>query len=69
MAGCRGLSLMSGGLDSQLAVKLLQRAGAEVEAVCFDSPFFDISEAEKAAAALGVRLRIVDFTDDIINRN
>ena len=67
MAGCRGLSLMSGGLDSQLAVKLLQRAGAEVEAVCFNSPFFDISEAEKAASALGVKLRIVDFTDDIIS--
>ena len=46
---------MSGGLDSQLAVKLLQRAGAEVEAVCFNSPFFDISEAEKAAAALGIK--------------
>lgn len=58
---------MSGGLDSQLAVKLLQRAGAEVEAVCFSSPFFDISDAEKTAAALGVRLRIVDFTDDIVS--
>ena len=67
MAGCRGLSLMSGGLDSQLAVKVLQRAGAEVEAVCFSSPFFDMSGAEKAAAALGVALRVVDFTDDIIS--
>ena len=67
MASCRGLSLMSGGLDSQLAIRLLQRAGAEVEAVCFNSPFFDITEAEKAASALGVKLRIVDFTDDIIS--
>jgi hypothetical protein len=58
---------MSGGLDSQLAVKVLQRAGAEVEAVCFSSPFFDMSGAEKAAAALGVALRVVDFTDDIIS--
>jgi tRNA-uridine 2-sulfurtransferase len=63
---CRGLSLMSGGLDSQLAVKVLQRAGAEVEAVCFRSPFFSSAAAEKAAFALGVPLRIVDFTDDII---
>ena len=67
MASCRGLSLMSGGLDSQLAIKVLQRAGAQVEAVCFSSPFFDMSGAEKAANALGVVLRVVDFTDDIIS--
>jgi len=64
--GCRGLSLMSGGLDSQLAVRVLQNAGATVEAVCFSTPFFDISAAKKAAAALGVRLHVIDFTDDEI---
>ena len=58
---------MSGGLDSQLAVRVLQSAGAEVEAVCFSTPFFDISAARKAAAALGVKLHIVDFTDDEIS--
>lgn len=63
---CRGLSLMSGGLDSQLAVKVLERAGAEVEAVCFETPFFKSREAAKAAEALGVKLHILDFTDDII---
>lgn len=63
---CRGLSLMSGGLDSQLAVRVLQRAGAEVEAVCFTSPFFESREAAKAADALGVKLHAVDFTDDIL---
>ena len=64
---CRGLSLMSGGLDSQLAIRVLQRAGAEVEAVCFSTPFFDISAAKTAADALGVKLHIVDFTDDEIS--
>ena len=63
---CRGLSLMSGGLDSQLAVKVLQRAGAEVEAVCFETPFFKSREAAKAAEALGIVLHVIDFTDDII---
>ena len=62
----RGLSLMSGGLDSQLAVRVLERAGAEVEAVTFTSPFFKSREAERAAAALGVKLHILDFTDDIV---
>ena len=62
----RGLSLISGGLDSQLAVRILQRAGAEVEAVCFATPFFSPAAAEKAAEALGVKLTVVDFTDDEI---
>lgn len=57
---------MSGGLDSQLAIRVLERAGAEVEAVTFVSPFFKSREAEKAAAALGVKLHIVDFTDEIL---
>ena len=64
--GCRGLNLMSGGLDSQLAVRVLQSAGAEVEAVCFSTPFFDCTAARRAAAALGVKLRVVDFLDDEI---
>lgn len=55
---------MSGGLDSQLAVRVLQSAGAEVEAVAFVSPFFDNTKAEVAAKALGVKLHIIDFTDD-----
>ena len=58
---------MSGGLDSQLAIRVLQRAGAEVEAVCFSTPFFDISAAKAAADALGVKLHVVDFTDDEIS--
>lgn len=57
---------MSGGLDSQLAIRVLQNAGAEVEAVCFSTPFFDCSAAQKAADALGVKLHIVDFTADEI---
>lgn len=57
---------MSGGLDSQLAIRVLQAAGAEVEAVCFSTPFFDISGAKSAAAALNVKLHIVDFLEDEI---
>ncbi len=60
----KGLSLLSGGLDSQLAVKILQRAGAEVEGVAFATPFFSPDAARKAASALGIRLHVVDFTAD-----
>ncbi len=66
MSPCKGFSLMSGGLDSQLAVRVLQRAGAEVEGICFSTPFFSPAAAQKAAAALGVPLHVVDFTDDEI---
>ena len=55
---------MSGGLDSQLAVRVLERAGAAVEGVVFSSPFFSADAARRAAAALGIPLHVVDFTDD-----
>ena len=60
----RGLSLLSGGLDSQLAVCVLRAAGAEVEGVTFETPFFSAAAAKKAAAALDLPLHVVDFTDD-----
>ena len=60
----RGLSLLSGGLDSQLAVCVLREAGAEVEGVTFETPFFSSDAARKAAAALDLKLHVVDFTDD-----
>ena len=62
----RGLSLISGGLDSQLAVCVLRDAGAEVEGVAFATPFFSPESARKAAAQLGIKLHVVDFTDDEI---
>ena len=62
----RGLSLLSGGLDSQLAVCVLRDAGAEVEGVTFSTPFFSPEAARKAAAALNVPLHVIDFTDDEI---
>ena len=62
----RGLCLMSGGLDSQLAVCILREAGAEVEGVVFATPFFSPDNAKKAAAALNVKLHVIDFTAEEI---
>lgn len=62
----RAFCLLSGGLDSQLAVCVLRKQNVDVHAVVFDSPFFDTASAEKAAKALNVPLRIVDFTADIL---
>ena len=61
----RGLSLLSGGLDSLLAICVLREQGIEMTAITFDSPFFNIEPARKGAAMLGVPLKVVDYTDDI----
>ncbi len=62
----RGLSLFSGGLDSQLAVCLLREQGVHVEAVLFTSPFFKNEAPVRAAEALRVKLHALDFTADIL---
>ena len=62
----RGLSLLSGGLDSTLAICVLRAQGLHVEAVVFESPFFSSRAARKSAGALGIPLHVVDFTDDIV---
>ncbi len=64
----KAVALLSGGLDSQLAVKLVLVQGVEVEGLYFSS-IFDASTkkpspppAVKAAAGLGVALETVDIT-------
>lgn len=61
----RGLSLLSGGLDSILAVCVLREQGCHVEGITFTSPFFGADAARRAADQLGVPLHVVDFTEDI----
>lgn len=58
----RALALMSGGLDSILAVKIMQEQGVEVTALTFKSPFFAPIHAIKAAKQLDVPLVIDDIT-------
>ncbi len=61
----RGLSLLSGGLDSILAVCVLREQGCHVEGITFTSPFFGADAARRAADQLGIALHVVDFTEDI----
>ena len=62
----KALCMLSGGLDSQLAICVLRDQGIEVEAVVFDSPFFETGAAIRAAKALDVKLHIVDLSDEIL---
>ena len=55
---------MSGGLDSMLAVKILEEAGIKATPLCFKSFFFSCEPAEKAARQIGFKLRVVDFSKE-----
>ena len=56
------LVLFSGGLDSMLAVKILQENGIDVVPLCFESFFFSSKQAKKSAQELGVKLRVEDIS-------
>jgi tRNA U34 2-thiouridine synthase MnmA/TrmU len=67
------LALHSGGLDSTLAIRVIQEQGIEVEAVRFFSVFDAglspeevCAREERAAARLGVRCRMVPFSEDLL---
>ncbi len=63
----KALALLSGGLDSRLAVCVLKEQGIEVQGIVFESPFFGSEAAVAASQQLDVPLHIADFTGDIIS--
>ncbi len=62
----RAINLLSGGLDSILAVKVLQEQGVEVTGLTFVSPFFGSANGERAARQLVIPLIIRDISSDIM---
>lgn len=60
----RALVLFSGGLDSILAVKILEKQGIEVTGLTLVSYFFNSQLAETAAKKLKIELKIVDVSDE-----
>lgn len=63
----RAVALLSGGLDSQLAVCLLVEQGIAVHGIVFESPFFDATAARRAATNLDIPLQVVEFSADIVS--
>ncbi|MCK9578422.1 tRNA 4-thiouridine(8) synthase ThiI [bacterium] len=57
------LSLCSGGLDSILAIKILEKNGIRVQPISFVSYFFDAEAAKRACKQLGIKLRIEDISE------
>jgi len=59
----KAIGLMSGGLDSMLAARLLQEQDIEVIGYTFVTPFFGPDAALRAKEQIKIELRIVEITD------
>jgi tRNA-specific 2-thiouridylase len=70
MTKIKALALLSGGLDSTLAAKLILEQGIDVVAINFTSPFCSYSKDERgvaeAAKQLGVPLKVVNVGDEYL---
>lgn len=60
----RALSMISGGLDSTLASKLMKEQGIEVIGICFKSHFFSENNAVRMAKQIDIPLVVVDFSEE-----
>ncbi|HEY1602304.1 MAG TPA: hypothetical protein VGG64_22070 [Pirellulales bacterium] len=64
----RAVALLSGGLDSMLAIRILQMQDIEVEALNFRTTFTCCQDqAAEAARELGVKLSVVAEQDDYLD--
>jgi len=60
----KGLAVFSGGLDSIIAVKVLQDQGIEILGITFETPFFSSLKARDAAQKINLPLTVLDITKE-----
>ncbi|CUQ09556.1 queuosine synthesis [Clostridium baratii] len=60
----RALAMISGGLDSILAAKLIKDQGIEVIGICFRSYFFNEENAKRMTKQIDMPLEVVDFSKE-----
>lgn len=58
----KAVGLLSGGLDSMLAARIIFEQGIEVQGISFMTPFFGPEKAERAAEQLKIPLKVLDIT-------
>jgi len=59
----KALAVFSGGLDSIIAVKIIQEQGIDVLGITFETPFFSSSKAREAARQIELPLIVLDITE------
>ncbi|MDI6617277.1 MAG: tRNA 4-thiouridine(8) synthase ThiI [Clostridiales bacterium] len=62
----KAIALMSGGLDSTIAAKIIKDQGIDVLGVCFKSAFFGSKNAVRMAKTIDIPLKVIDFTEEHI---
>ena len=60
----RALAMLSGGLDSILAAKLIKDQGIEVIGITYKSYFFNEENARRMVKQIDIPLEVVDFSDE-----
>jgi len=60
----RALLLFSGGLDSLLAAKLLEKQNIEISGLTISIPYFNVEQTKKRAEQINLPLRIVDVSQE-----
>ena len=60
----KAIALFSGGLDSILAVRLIQEQGIDVLGLTFSTPFFGARKARAAAEPIRLPLEVLDISDE-----
>lgn len=60
----KALALISGGLDSILAAKLIKEQGIEVIGITFKSYFFGPENAKRMTKQIDIPLEVVDFSEE-----
>jgi tRNA U34 2-thiouridine synthase MnmA/TrmU len=69
----KAVALLSGGLDSNLAIRMMQEQGVEVEAIAVKTPFCDFDcgkgcghRVQEVALELGIKLKTVYFGEEYL---
>ena len=60
----KALAMISGGLDSTLAAKLIKDQGIDVIGICFKSYFFNEDSAVKMAKQINIPLFVIDISKE-----
>ncbi|HKL44368.1 MAG TPA: hypothetical protein VJ892_03755 [Candidatus Absconditabacterales bacterium] len=60
----KALVMFSGGLDSLLAIKILENQGIDCTALTFTTPFFGKEKAKRQAEKFGIKFMAIDISNE-----